>query len=78
MKQDLFGSPSPQIRPLALRPREAAAMLGVSVSSLERLTKAGEIPRLKDGNKVLYRVVSLEAWLARCESKAESQKQESL
>ena len=64
----LFESPTPPIAPLALRPREAAAMLGISVSSLERLTKAGELPRFKDGNKVFYRVASLDAWLARREA----------
>jgi excisionase family DNA binding protein len=52
------------IRPLAVRPQQAAAMLGISVSSLERLNKAGEIPRFKDGNKVFYRVATLDAWLA--------------
>ena len=53
-----------QLRPLAVRPQQAAAMLGISVSSLERLNKAGEIPRFKDGNKVFYRVATLDAWLA--------------
>jgi excisionase family DNA binding protein len=51
-------------RPLAVRPQQAAAMLGISVSSLERLNKTGEIPRLKHGNKVFYRVATLDAWLA--------------
>jgi excisionase family DNA binding protein len=53
-----------RLRPLAVRPQQAAAMLGISVSSLERLNKAGEIPRFKDGNKVFYRVATLDAWLA--------------
>ncbi|MFM9194993.1 MAG: helix-turn-helix domain-containing protein [Planctomycetia bacterium] len=35
----------------------------MSVSTLERLTKAGEIPRVKFGNTVLYTVESLERWL---------------
>jgi excisionase family DNA binding protein len=52
---------------LAVRPREAAAMLGMSVSSLERLTRAGRIPRIKDGNKVFYRVATLDEWLAKRE-----------
>lgn len=51
-------------------------MLGISVSSLERLTKTGEIPRLKDGNKVMYRVASLDAWLARREAPEEGQRTE--
>ena len=41
---------------------------GVSLSSLERLTKAGEIPRVKNGKKVFYRVATLDAWLARRET----------
>jgi len=53
--------------PLSLRPRQAAARLGISVSTLERLTRAGEIPRIKLGNSVLYRVPTLEAWLQRRE-----------
>ena len=69
MKDGLFQTPPPAFRPLALRPREAAAMLGISVSSLERLHKTGELPRFKNGNKVFYRVASLDAWLARCESR---------
>lgn len=72
-------SPSRQrdgVLPLSVRPREAAAMLGISVSSLERLTKTGEIPRLKDGNKVMYRVASLDAWLARREAPEEGQRTE--
>ena len=68
MKKDLFNKPSPMTKPLSLRSREAAAMLGISVSSLERLSKAGEIPRFKDGNKVFYRVATLDAWLARREA----------
>ena len=54
---------SDALTPLSLRPREAAAMLGISVSTLERLTKAGDIPRVKFGNTVLYTVESLKRWL---------------
>ena len=56
------------LRPLAVRPQKAAEMLGISVSSLERLHKAGEIPRYKHVGKVFYRVATLEAWLAKRES----------
>lgn len=59
----------PAVAPLAVRPREAARLLGISVSSLERLTRTGEIPRVKHGNKVFYRVASLEDWLARQEAR---------
>ena len=54
---------SDALAPLSLRPREAAERLGISVSTLERLTKAGEIPRVKFGNTVLYTVESLTKWL---------------
>ena len=39
---------------LALRPREAAAAIGVSPSTLERLTKSGVIPVVKLGRVRLY------------------------
>jgi len=62
------GDGEDDLRPLAVRPQKAAEMLGISISSLERLNKAGEIPRLKHGNKVFYRVATLDAWLANRES----------
>jgi excisionase family DNA binding protein len=61
------------IRPLAVRPQKAAEMLGISLSSLERLNKAGKIPRIKDGNKVFYRVATLDAWLAKGERYAQDE-----
>jgi len=48
---------------LALRPREAAAAIGVSLSTLDRLTKAGEIPVVKLGRVRLYELVALEEFL---------------
>jgi len=64
-----YSDDAPEARePLGLRPRQAAKKLGISVSTLERLTKAGEIPRVKRGNTVVYRVASLEAWLKSRES----------
>jgi excisionase family DNA binding protein len=49
--------------PLSLRPQQAAAWLGVSVSTLVRLTRTGKIPRLTIGRIVLYRVETLRKWL---------------
>jgi excisionase family DNA binding protein len=49
--------------PLSLRPRQAAARLGVSVSTLYRLTRARRIQRITIGKIVLYRVESLRKWL---------------
>ena len=47
----------------SLRPRQAADRLGVSVSTLNRLTRTGKIPRLTIGRIVLYRVETLRKWL---------------
>ena len=49
--------------PLSLRPRQAAARLGVSVSTLNRLARAGRIHSITFGNIVLYRVETLRKWL---------------
>lgn len=48
---------------ISLRPREAAAALGISLSHLERLTKAGDIPAAKVGRCTLYPVKGLTQWL---------------
>ena len=48
---------------LSLRPREAAAALGVSVSTLDRLTKSGALPCVKLGRAVLYPVSALKQFL---------------
>jgi excisionase family DNA binding protein len=52
-----------KIDPLALRPRDAAAALGISPSTLDRLTRDGQIPHVKINRLVLYRVDSLRQWL---------------
>lgn len=48
---------------LALRPREAAAAINVSLSTLERLTKSGEISVVKLGRVRLYELSVLEDFL---------------
>ena len=48
---------------LALRPRQAAAAIGVSVKTLERLTKSGEIASVLVGRVRLYELSVLEAFL---------------
>ena len=48
---------------LALRPRQAAAAIGVSLSTLERLTKSGEIAVVKLGRVRLYELSTLEKFL---------------
>jgi hypothetical protein len=51
----------PPIARLALRPREAAASLGLCERTLRDLADA---PRIKLGGAVLYPVAALERWLA--------------
>ena len=49
---------------LALRPREAAAALGIGVRKLWELTNRGEIPCVRCGRAVIYPVGELERWLS--------------
>lgn len=48
---------------LALRPKQAAAALGIGERLLWELTNRNEIPHTKCGRCVLYPVAALEAWL---------------
>lgn len=47
---------------VSLRLREAAAALGISPSTLERLTRSGEIPARKANRCTVYSVAVLQAW----------------
>jgi excisionase family DNA binding protein len=58
-----FYRPPAAAEPLALRPREAAASLGVSVKTLERLTKSREIGSVSIGRCRVYEVAELQAYL---------------
>lgn len=57
--------PADNVQPLSLRPRDAAASLGISPSTLERLTKSGEIGVVRHGRCRLYEIEELKAWLGR-------------
>ncbi len=46
---------------------DAAARLSISLATLDRLTRAGELPRIKLPGKVLYRPESLDAFARRKE-----------
>jgi excisionase family DNA binding protein len=58
---------------IAVRMKEAAAMLSVSVRTLQDLTARGEVPCIRVGKKgskkpaVLYNVATLQKWLAKRE-----------
>jgi hypothetical protein len=47
---------------------DAAARLSISLATLDRLTRAGELPRVKLSGKVLYRPESLDAFARSKES----------
>jgi excisionase family DNA binding protein len=53
-----------EVKPLALRPKEAARMLGISTRTLWSWTDQGVIPSAKVGRNVLYSISALEQWLA--------------
>lgn len=59
----LFESPAPSIAPLALRPRDAAAALGVSERLLLDWRKSHGLPFVRLGETVLHPVDELRAWL---------------
>lgn len=48
---------------ISLRPRQAAAALGISLSTLERLTRSGAIPVVRQGRIRLYSIAALNEWL---------------
>ncbi len=55
---------STALEPLALSPREAAAVLSISKRSLSRLIRAGNIEARKAGPRTLVDVASLKAHYA--------------
>jgi excisionase family DNA binding protein len=48
---------------LALRPRAAAAALGISERTLWAWTQSGGVPHLRIGKAILYPVDGLRRWL---------------
>ena len=64
-------APKAPAEPLALRPIQASETLGVSLSTLERLTRAGEIESVSIGRCRVYEVEVLKAYL---QSRRESAK----
>ena len=62
-KFGLYSAPEPAA--ISLRPRDAAAMLGISESALTRLRKRGKIRAAKLGERcVAYAIEDLKALLA--------------
>jgi len=48
----------------------AASRLSISVATLDRLTRSGELPRIKLAGKVLYRPQSLDEFARQKEGRA--------
>ena len=48
---------------LALRPREAAAALGISERLLWSMTNRGEVPHMRIGRAVVYPIEVLREWM---------------
>jgi len=49
--------------PLALTPKQAAPLLGISARKLWSMTASGEIPHVRFGRAVRYPRAALERWL---------------
>ena len=58
-----LAKPDPLTPCLAMRPREAAAALGISERLLWAWTHSGEIPHVRIGKAILYPVDVLRRWL---------------
>ena len=55
---------TPAHAPMALRPREAAKVLGIGTRLLWTETNAGRIPHVRIGRAVVYPLDALRDWLA--------------
>lgn len=55
---------TPAHAPMALRPREAAKVLGIGARLLWSETNAGRIPHVRIGRAVIYPLDALREWLA--------------
>jgi excisionase family DNA binding protein len=51
-----------------MRRRVAAALMGVSVSTVDRLVRAGELPAMRVGGSVRFALCDLEAYIQESES----------
>jgi excisionase family DNA binding protein len=58
--------------PLLLRPRQAAALLGISVGGLYNLLNAGTVPSVKLGDSRRIPLASLEALISRLLDEAQT------
>jgi excisionase family DNA binding protein len=57
-----------QVRPLLVGERTAARLLAISGGHLKNMTKAGQVPCVRLGRRVLFSVKALESWIERQQS----------
>jgi excisionase family DNA binding protein len=65
MSMQKFMTKPPPKPPILVDSREAARLLSISPRKLWELTKSGEIPSLRIGRAVRYRMADIEAWTER-------------
>ena len=70
MDSATFYKPDEDDEPIGLRPAEAAARLGISITTLYRLRVAGRIPFVKLDGAVIFRVASLDQFLLESEQRS--------
>lgn|GEM_PF-1007872 len=63
-KKNILDCETPQMPCMALRPREAAAAIGVSERTLFTWTKNGDVPHIRIGKTVRYPVDEIRRWMA--------------
>lgn len=56
-------TPDVPLRPVSYRPSDAARVLGISLSHLDRMTKSGEIPFARIGRLRVYSDDALRRWI---------------
>lgn len=59
-----MSSTTPTERQILVTPRDAAGMLGISERTLWAMKESGQLPHVRIGRSVRYRIVDLEAWAA--------------
>lgn len=57
-----------EVPPLSVGARDAARLVGLCEKSVRDLASRGELPSVRVGNRLLFRVQTLDRWLAARES----------
>jgi excisionase family DNA binding protein len=60
-------APQPTTDALLMSVRETARRMSISIRKLHAITRAGEIPCVRIGSRVLYSPASIQAWIQKHE-----------